>query len=228
MRIGGLQKLTVQDFPGKVACILFTAGCNFRCPFCHNGDLVRPDWQPAPLPWEEVKSFLQKRRGLLDGVCISGGEPMIQADLEEKIMRIKEMGYAVKLDTNGSFPEKLRHLAGAGLIDYVAMDIKNSPEKYARTAGLADMDLAPIRESVDFLLQGSLPYEFRTTLVWEFHTAADVLAIARWIQGAEKYFLQNYTHADTVLERGLHGFTPAELQDLSRKVAEILPSVGIR
>lgn len=232
MRIGGLQKLTIQDFPGKVACIVFTEGCNFRCPFCHNGDLVLGaaalSYGPAAMDAEQVVAFLRKRAGLLDGVCVSGGEPLLQPGLEDFLCGVKDLGYAVKLDTNGSFPERLRSLAQAGLVDYVAMDIKNAPERYAETVGLPALDLAPIRESADFLLRGQIPYEFRTTVVKEYHTLEDLQGIARWIQGAELYFLQGFQDGDEVLQKGLHGYSQAELAEFARILRETLPTVKAR
>ena len=163
MRIGGLQKVTLLDYPGKVACTVFLPGCNLRCPFCHNGGLVLGP-MPAELDSEELLAFLRKRRGLLDGVCVTGGEPLLRPDLPELLSQIKELGYPVKLDTNGGRPAQLRALAEAGLVDYVAMDVKNSPGRYGETAGVPGLDLAPFRESVSFLLQGTVDYEFRMFL----------------------------------------------------------------
>ena len=169
MIIQGLQKLTLLDYPGKVACTIFTAGCNFRCPFCHNASLVIDTSANETIPEEEIFRFLTKRQGILDGVCISGGEPLIQDGIEEFIRQIKEMGYDVKLDTNGSFPDKLIRLVEAGLINYVAMDIKNSQEHYGRTIGIEDYDIRDVHRSVKYLMSGKVPYEFRTTVVREFH-----------------------------------------------------------
>ena len=164
MDIQGLQKMTLLDYPGRVACTVFLGGCDLRCPFCHNGGLVLGP-MPAELDSEELLAFLRKRRGLLDGVCVTGGEPLLRPDLPELLSQIKELGYPVKLDTNGGRPAQLRALAEAGLVDYVAMDVKNSPGRYGETAGVPGLDLAPFRESVSFLLQGTVDYEFRTTVV---------------------------------------------------------------
>ncbi|MFH1879694.1 MAG: anaerobic ribonucleoside-triphosphate reductase activating protein, partial [Bacillota bacterium] len=179
MKIAGLQKMTLLDYPGKIAATVFLGGCNFRCPYCHNASLVEPGRQAQEIAEDEFFAFLQKRKGLLDGVCVSGGEPLVQDGLEPFFQRIKDLGFLVKLDTNGSYPGKLRQLAGGGLIDYVAMDIKNSPAKYAATAGIAGDVLPDVRESVAYLLAGSAAYEFRTTVVKTMHTMEDIVEIGR-------------------------------------------------
>ena len=192
MRIQGLQKLTLLDYPEKVACTVFTAGCNFRCPFCHNASLVVDIPKESEITEEAFFSFLKKRQGVLDGVCVTGGEPLLQTGIEDFIRKIKELGYAVKLDTNGSFPEKLKYLVEEKLIDYVAMDIKNSLDAYEVTAGTDGHFLRAIEESVAFLKEGHVPYEFRTTVTKDFHMRENFEKIGQWIQGAEKYFLQKY------------------------------------
>ena len=171
MRIAGLQKLTLLDFPGKTAATVFTPGCNFRCPFCHNADLVTGEAgrdgaaaDSSALSIDELFAFLGKRQGLLDGVCITGGEPLLQSGIDEFCTRVHELGFAVKLDTNGSFPGRLRALVEEGLVDYVATDVKNAPERYAETVGVPAFDLAPVQESLDFLRSGAVPYEVRTTV----------------------------------------------------------------
>ena len=215
MKISGLQKLTLLDFPGKMACTVFLQGCNFRCPFCQNGQLVLPEkYTYGGISEDDFFSFLKKRASVLDGVCISGGEPMIHAELESFIVRIKAMGYAVKLDTNGSCPEKLKQFISAGLLDYVAMDIKNSPERYAETVGLPGMDLTGIYKSVDLLKSGAIPYEFRTTVIKEFHEKRNFCDIAAWIKGPGKYFIQNFVDSEDVIQKGLHGFEADELQEI--------------
>ena len=210
MVFGGFQKLTLLDFPGKVACILFTKGCNFRCPFCHNAALVEVDGKEQNIEEEEVLAFLKKRQGILEGVCITGGEPLLQVGLEDFLKKVKDLGYAIKLDTNGSFPQKLKDLAKKGLVDYVAMDIKNTKEKYAQTAG-CDCDVEAVEESIDFLLHNHIDYEFRTTVVAEFHTPQDIGGIAKRIEGAPQYFLQNFVDSGHILEENLH---PVEENDL--------------
>ena len=233
MVIRGLQKLTLLDYPGKVACTVFTDGCNFACPFCHNASLVhRPDTPPnhaAPaISQAEVLAFLAKRKGILDGVCITGGEPLLQAGLGAFLQEVKAMGFAVKLDTNGSLPTRLKELVGAGLVDYVAMDIKNSPERYAETIGRRIYDLSAVRESVDFLR--SLPdrYEFRTTVVSEFHTEADIAAIADWLAGSERYFLQSFRDSGDILSPGLHAHTPETLHTFLSVVRAKIPNASLR
>ncbi|MBQ5389391.1 MAG: anaerobic ribonucleoside-triphosphate reductase activating protein [Clostridia bacterium] len=190
MHIEAIQKLTLLDYPGKTAATLFTHGCNFRCPFCHNAGLVvRPSAQAVRE--EELFAFLDKRKKMLDGVCITGGEPLLQPDIADFIRRVRAMGYAVKLDTNGSFPEKLAALIDEGLVDYVAMDIKNSPAKYEETAG-ANNILEKVRASVSLLLANKVDYEFRTTITGNLHAEADMQAIGAWIRGTKKYFLQPF------------------------------------
>lgn len=221
MNIHGLQKMTLLDFPGRVACTVFLGGCDFRCPFCHNSELL--DGTAEPVTDEaELLSFLKKRVGLLDGICITGGEPLLR-DLAPLLMQIKALGYAVKLDTNGTHPERLRALLDAGLVDYVAMDIKNSPERYAETAGLPSFDMAPVRESVALLLEGKVDYEFRTTVVEELHDADSFRGIGALIRGAKRWFLQPFTDRDTVAFSGLH--TPGE-EKLHQYVDIMRPFVG--
>lgn len=204
MKINGFQKLTLLDFPEKMACIIFTAGCNFRCPFCHNASLVTHIDNSLDYTEQEIFDYLEKRRGLLDGVCISGGEPLLQPDIEDFIKKIKAMGYAVKLDTNGSFPEKLIGLVESGLIDYVAMDIKNCKEKYPLTAGCDTLNIVDIEKSVDFLLKDTVDYEFRTTVEDGLHTPEDIGKIAQWIKGAKRYFLQNFVDSGDIIAKNLN------------------------
>ncbi len=199
MQINGFQKLTLLDFPEKTACIVFTAGCNFRCPFCHNASLVTHIDNSYNVSEEEVFSYLKKRKGLIEGVCISGGEPLLQPDIKEFIRKVKDLGYSVKLDTNGSNPEKLIDLVNSGLVDYVAMDIKNSKEKYPLTAGINKLNMADIEKSVEFLLSGKVAFEFRTTVTDGLHTVEDIGKIADWIHGADKYFIQNFTDSGDII-----------------------------
>lgn len=226
MRICGLQKLSLLDYPEKLAATVFTGGCNLRCPFCHNASLVTGTAED--LPREEVLSFLRTRRGLLDGVCLTGGEPLLQEDLPDLIGEIRELGFAVKLDTNGAFPEKLAALLRDGLLDYVAMDIKNSLPKYPMTVGFPDFDTAPVEESVQLLRRGTVPFEFRTTLVREFHTEGDLLAVASWLEGAPRYFLQTFADSGGLICPGLHGFSPEEMLAFADLVRPYFHSVGIR
>lgn len=219
MKIYGLQKLTLLDFPGKVACTVFLNGCDFRCPYCHNYDLAEGR-APALMEGEELLAFLKKRTGLLDGVAITGGEPCLHQGLPELIRKIRDLGFAIKLDTNGCHPGFLSGLLEEGLLDYVAMDIKNSPEKYALTTGLADPaggeqkkkpDLSSIRKSISVIMDSGVDYEFRTTAVREFHEAEDFHGIGKMIKGADRYFLQSFTDRDSVPFGGLHAPSPQDL-----------------
>ena len=228
MRIQGLQKLTLLDFPERTACTVFTAGCNFRCPFCHNASLVVHIPQESEISEDEFFSFLKKRVGILDGVCVSGGEPLLQADIEEFIRKIKDMGYAVKLDTNGSFPDKLKMLVEKGLVDYVAMDIKNSPELYALTCGLETMDVEAIKESVAYLKEGHVPYEFRTTVVKNYHFKENFEAIGKWLQGAEKYFLQNFVDSGDLINGKVRGCSEDEMKEYLETVKPYVPEAKLR
>ncbi len=228
MLINGFQKLTILDYPGKVACIVFTPGCDFRCPFCHNASLVTHIDKETYVEVDEVLAYLKKRQGLLDGVVITGGEPLLQEGIEEFIAEIKSLGYSVKLDTNGSFPEKLISIVEKGLVDYVAMDIKNSKEKYSMTIGVEDFDIAPMEKSVDFLLQGKVDYEFRTTVVKDFHTIDDIQDIVVWLKGAHKYFLQNFVDSGDLITEGLEPVSALLLKEMKEKASEFISSVEIR
>jgi pyruvate formate lyase activating enzyme len=228
MLIGGFQKLTLLDFPGKVACILFTPGCNFKCPFCHNGGLVTHVEPQTFLSEEEVLSYLQKRVGLLDGIVVTGGEPLLQQGIESFLAKVKAMGYAVKLDTNGTFPHKLKSLVESGLVDYVAMDIKNSPDKYPLTAGCDTVDMSAIEESVRYLLSDVVDYEFRTTVTAQLHTPQDIVAIAQWIQGAKRYFLQNFKDSGDLVGDGNTPVSPEILAEMRLKAQDIGLQVMVR
>lgn len=228
MRIDGLQKMTLLDFPGKVACTVFTGGCNFRCPFCHNALLVTKLPEKPDYSEDEILSFLEKRTGLLDGVAITGGEPLLNPDISDFIRKIRSMGYAVKLDTNGSFPERLKAIVGEGLVDYVAMDIKNRKEKYAETIGLKNLDLSKIEESVEFLKSGAVDYEFRTTVVEQFHTVEDIRAAAEWISGAKRYFLQNFVDSGELICEEVSGVDKETMLKMKSAAADFVPQTEIR
>ena len=210
MEIHGLQKMTLLDFPGHVACTVFLGGCDLRCPFCHNAEIIDGTAKPL-LDDAELLAFLRTRTGLLDGVAFTGGEPLLRRDLPQVMEQVRALGYQIKLDTNGTHPERLRDLLDRGLVDYVAMDIKNSPARYAQTAGLPNMDLGPVKESVALLLEGRTDYEFRTTVLAELHDEGSFREIGPWIQGAERYFLQPFTDRDTVPFEGLHAPEKAQL-----------------
>lgn len=228
MLIKGLAKLTLLDYPEHVACTVFTGGCNFRCPFCHNASLATRARELPDIDESEVFSLLQKRRGVLDGICVSGGEPLMMPDLGDFLARVKEMGYAVKLDTNGSYPDRLAALIDRGLIDMVAMDIKNSPEKYPLTTGIQGFDTAPIRESADLLMRGQLQYEFRTTVVQEFHAAEDFCRIGEWIRGARAYYLQSFIDSGDLIGSDLHPHTKETLTHFLRIVQPYVENVHLR
>ena len=226
MQIVGLQKTTLLDYPEKVAATIFVGGCNFCCPFCHNSDLVRGTYDEV-LKSEEVWRFLEKRRGVLEGVCITGGEPTLQQDLEEWIIKIKEMGYLVKLDTNGYRPDVLKRLVYNKRVDYVAMDIKNAPDRYGLACG-KEIDINVIKESVSFLLSNPVDYEFRTTLVKELHSIEAIEEIGNWIQGAKKYYLQMFEENDNVMVHGFHRMDREEVERAAEELGKKIGKVGIR
>lgn len=228
MQFSGFQKLTLLDFPGHVAATLFTAGCNFRCPFCHNAALVTHIDNQNFFTEEYILDYLKKRIGVLDGICITGGEPLMHKDLPEFIKKVKELGYLVKLDTNGSYPEILEKLINSGSIDYVAMDIKNSKEKYVLTAECSEADLINIEKSIALLKQNKVGFEFRTTIVNEYHTVEDIKSIAKWIKGAEKYFLQNFTDSGDVIKSGLNATSRENLELMRLAALDKICQVEIR
>lgn len=227
MNIQGLQKMTLLDFPGKVACTVFLAGCDFRCPFCHNADLLTTD-APTIMDDGELLSFLQKRQGLLDGVAFTGGEPLLRRELPELMKKIRELGFAVKLDTNGNHPDALRKVLEQGLVDYVAMDVKNSPERYAETIGLPSFDTAKVSESIAILRDTAPDYEFRTTVVDELHDEMSFTQIGQWIRGAKQYFLQSFTDRESVLQSGLHAPSREKLEAYAKAVSPYVLSVSLR
>jgi len=228
MKIHGFQKTTLLDFPGKVACIAFTAGCNLRCPFCHNAFLVTEIDKNAEISKEEIFEYINLRKGILDGVCISGGEPLSDDGIFDFIKEIRKTGLKIKIDTNGSFPERLKKLVNENLIDYVAMDIKNCPEKYPLTVGIENFDISPVLESISFLLEGNVDYEFRTTVVKELHTPEDISKIAKLIDGAPRYFIQNFVDSGNVIKDGLHGFENDELEALKEAAKQYIVDTKIR
>ena len=231
--IAGLQKMTLLDYPGKVACTVFLQGCNFRCPFCHNSGLLDGTGETG-LCVEELLLFLEKRKGMLDGVCITGGEPTLDPALADLLRKIKAMGYAVKLDTNGSRPRVLKELAAEGLLDYVAMDIKNAPERYDATAGVPGMTLEHVEESIRFLLAGAVDYEFRTTVVEQLHDPAAMEGIGAWLRrldaanSAKRFFLQPYVDRESVLGEGLCAPEAEKLQKMAEILRTFAESVEIR
>ena len=228
MRIHGLNKTTLLDYPEHVAAAVFLGGCNFRCPFCQNGDLViRPESQPV-IDRAEVMEFLKKRKGILSGVCITGGEPTLAAGLEEFIREVRELGYLVKLDTNGYCPDTLCRLAEETLLDYIAMDIKSSMERYGEAAGVKDLDTERIRESIRIVMESGIGYEFRTTVVKELHGEEELTAIGREIAGAERYFLQSYRDSGAVIQTGFHAYGREDLKRLAECVRPYVGNVRLR
>ena len=227
MMIKGFQKLTLLDFPGKTACTVFTGGCNFRCPFCHNDLLVNMQ-DNAFYDESEIFEHLEKRKNVIDGVAVTGGEPLLQKDIERFLYEIKEKGFAVKLDTNGSFPEKLDGILQLGLADYVAMDIKNCPEKYGETVGVKNFDIKPIEESMALLRNSGVEYEFRTTVTGNFHTIEDIEKLAKWIEGTPKYFLQNFVDSGNLIDESCYGVTREEMKKMLEAVKKYVPNAQLR
>ena len=227
IRLAGLQKLTLIDYPNKMACIIFTVGCNFKCPFCHNASLV--NGTEDYIDEECVLDFLKKRKGILEGVVITGGEPLLNGDIADFLDKIKQIGYPVKLDTNGTNPKLLKELVNKKLVDYVAMDIKNSFENYISATGNVKLNLEAINESIDFLLEGAVDYEFRTTVVKGIHTTQDIVSIAKRIKNANKYFLQQYKPSDENLSPdGLSEFSKEEMNALLLEASKYNSNVNLR
>lgn len=228
MNIQGLQKLTLLDFPGHTACTVFTGGCDLRCPFCHNVPLVLDPTGGDRLPEEEFFSFLSTRKGLLDGVAVTGGEPLLQPDIAVFLAKIKENGFGVKLDTNGAFPEKLRDIINAGLVDYIAMDVKNSPEKYDVTCGVPGQKFEPFKKSIEIIMNSGTDYEFRTTVVDEFHTIEDISAIGDEIRGAKRYFLQLFKDSGILSEDSSHAASEEKMKAMLEVVSPKVQYAAIR
>ncbi len=226
MLISGLQKLTLLDYPGKTAAIIFTYGCNFRCPFCHNALLVTEKMQNA-IPEDEIFAFLKKRKGILDAVCITGGEPTLQKDLREFILKVRELGYCVKLDTNGTNPLLLDELLTDGLIDYVAMDIKNSPERYDETTGVKT-DKDNIMKSISVIKEKAPDYEFRTTITKELHSEKDIFAICEIIGKESKYYLQQFKDSGCLIRDGDTPWDIDEVKALNDRLLSLSFNTSIR
>ena len=227
MLIKGFQKLTLLDYPGKTACTVFTGGCNFRCPFCHNAGLVTK-LDSEIIDKSEIFDHLKKRQGILDGIVISGGEPLLQNGIDEFLSEIKELGYEIKLDTNGSFPEKLKNIIDAKLCDYVAVDIKNSKEKYCETVGLENFDVSLIEKTVDILMNGNVDFEFRTTVTKNFHTIEDIEHIGEWIKGVERYYLQNFVDSGNLIDNSVEGVSKEIMYEMLDVVEKYVPTAELR
>lgn len=229
MEIQGFQKMTLLDFPGKVAATVFLGGCNLRCPFCHNASLVTHIDPSAACGEDAVLSYLTKRCGVIDGICVTGGEPLLRTDIAPFLEKVKSLGLLVKLDTNGTFPDRLRALVEAGLVDYVAVDVKNAKERYAATVGLEGFDVAPIERTLQFLREGAASYELRTTVVREFHDADAIRSLAEWIEGAPRYYLQTFADSgDLIASEPLHPVPRAEMEEMAKIARSYIPEVKIR
>ena len=227
MLIHGLQKMTLLDYPGYVACTVFLNGCDFRCPYCHNFELVNGTAEPI-MDEDEFFGFLGKRKGLLDGVCISGGEPLLHKDIETFIRKIREMGYKIKLDTNGYHPDMLKKLIDEELLDYIAMDIKNSIAKYSMTVNIPNIDTTTIKKSISIIMNSGVDYEFRTTVVGGLHEMDDFEQIGPMIQGAKAYYLQQFTMRDTVPSRELYSPSPEDMEAFLKVVKKYVDPALLR
>lgn len=231
MIIAGLQKMTITDFPENVACILFLKGCNFRCPYCHNSELIDYKIDDNYILKEEVFDFLKKRQGILDGVVISGGEPTVNKDLPKLIKEIRDLGFKIKLDTNGTNPQMLKELLEDGLIDYVAMDIKNVQTKYLETAGLSEKNvqiLENVQKSIDILKKSNVDHEFRTTIMKNYHNIEDLEEINKLIGKDEKYFIQNFEDSEYVLDHNIEPFSEKELKEIKNKLTKNFQKTSVR
>lgn len=228
MKIYGLNKTTLLDYPGRVAATIFLGGCNFRCPFCQNSSLVLSPCMQPEIPGNQVLSFLKKRRGILEGVCVTGGEPTLSPELPEFLEKIRALGYPIKLDTNGTRPDMIKYLVSQNLIQMTAVDIKACPDNYPSLCGLMHPDLDAVKETTDFLLKGTLDYEFRTTVVRELHSERDFVEIGQWIAGAKAYYLQAYRDSDEVLQPGFSSYSREEMKHFRHILKRTIPLVGLR
>ncbi len=228
MEIFGLEKLSLVDYDGKVSATIFTGACNFKCGFCQNSSLVLDVNSLGTIPEDEVLSYLEKRKGILEGLCITGGEPTLQKELPDFIEKVKKIGYFVKVDTNGTNPEMVKLLHEKGLADYFAMDIKNCKDKYAETIGIKGYDLSKVEKTVDYFLNNNVDYEFRTTLIDEYHTEKDIEKIGEWIGGAKKYALQKFKDSDTCIIRGLHEVPVERANEFLSIIKKFIPTSKLR
>ncbi len=230
LKIGDMQKMSLKDYPDKMACTIYMSGCNFKCPYCYKRDLVFIPENNSYVDSEEVMDYLKRRNQLLDGICINGGEPLLQADLEKFIRKARRLGYAIKIDTNGYYPDKLKRLIDKKLINYVALDIKNTKDKYAETAGvnIENFDIKPIEESLKILKTSKVEFECRTTVIKEFHTKEDLIKIAKWLKPIDHYYLQQYEDTDSCIQKGLTPYSIQEMEELQAEIKKIIPNTEIR
>lgn len=226
MEFVGIDKFSLLDYEDKVSCVLFCKPCNFRCPFCHNGTTVLE--ADTFIPFADILDYLKSRKGLIDAVVVSGGEPTLMPDLKEKIIKLKELGFLVKLDTNGTNPNIIKDLYESKLIDYVAMDIKNSEEKYPLTAGTKSIDIEKIKESISYLINSGIDYEFRTTLIDEFHTMEDIQQMAELIKGAKKMYLQKFVERESCIQKGLHEVDVVKAKEFQKELSKTIQNVYLR
>ena len=228
MIIDGFEKLTLLDYPENIACIIFTRGCNLRCPFCHNSSILEFSNETSKITEKEIFDYLEKRKNILDGVCITGGEPLLQADIKEFIKKIKNLNLKVKLDTNGTNYLKLKELLDENLLDYIAMDIKNVYEKYPNTTGIKNLDIENIKKSIALLKKSKVEYEFRTTIVKNFHTFEDIENLCKLVGKDSNYYIQNFINSDNVLEKNLESFSNEDLEKLKEFLNNNYNNVKIR
>ncbi|MBQ3047327.1 MAG: anaerobic ribonucleoside-triphosphate reductase activating protein [Clostridia bacterium] len=228
MHVCGLEKMSLVDYDGLVCATVFTGGCNFLCGFCHNSPLVMGADKLPAIPEEDILSYLEKRKGVLDGVCVSGGEPTLQKDLPEFIEKIKKIGYKVKLDTNGTRPDLIKSLNENGLVDYFAMDIKNDRKSYGDIIGIDEYDTKKIERSVDYFLSGTADYEFRTTLIAEYHKQENIREIGNWIKGANKYFLQKFKDGENCIKSGLSAVDNQTVLKFKDILSKTIPNTYLR
>ena len=228
MELFGIEKLSLVDYDGKVASTVFTATCNFLCPFCQNSPLVTDTKNLTPVPEEDILSYFKTRRGILDGVCITGGEPTLQKDLPEFCKKVKDLGLSVKVDTNGTNPDMIKYLVENNLCDYFAVDIKNSKENYAKIIGFKTFDTKKVEKSVEYLMGCGVDYEFRTTLVKEFHSKEDMENIGKWIKGAKHYALQQFKDTGSCIESGLSPVDEKTAKEFLEIVKKYIPNAKLR
>ena len=230
LKIGDFQKMSLGDYPDKMACTIYMSGCNFKCPYCNKRDLVFIPEDNEFLNPDEVSDYLKKRNQLLDGICFNGGEPLMQEDIDKFIRKHRRLGYVIKVDTNGAYPERLKALISKKQVDYVALDIKNTKEKYAETTGMnpETFDIKPIEETLNILKEGKVEFECRTTVVKEFHTLDDLKKIAKWIGPIDHYYLQEFSPSENNIQPDLTAYSLDELEDMKEAIRKIVPSVQVR